>query len=269
MSATPTLSVMAVFYDHIHKPKCLIHITDTLQSNVPTGSSKRYRSISVEDTALLSKSSAASEELMNRPRSKTLPRHLGTKQPSADGVSNKTKPAKKTPPPPIPTRPPVVMQYQNKNSDGSTSQFRHSQSNSVSSHSSTPSIPEETTAPPLTSQITPPSSPRVISPSPDLCTPEIKQPEQAEGTTKPKPYSDDVFKEASPKPELSPTTKGKKKLLSGFKKTFRRRPKSAGEEKEKSMTLGAVGSSQPIVIAHRRVKTVKEEVTAESRGNYM
>ena len=237
-----------------------IHNTDALQSNVPTGSSKRYRSISVEDdTALLSKSSAA-EELMTRPRSKTLPRHLGAKQPSADaGVSNKKKPAKKTPPPPIPTRPPVVMQYQNKNSDGSTSQFRRSQSNSVSSHSSTPSIPEETTAPPLTSQISPPSSPRVIPPSPDLCTPEIKQPEQVESTNKPKPHSDDVFEEASPKPELSPTSKGRKKLLAGFKNTFRRRPKSAGEEK--SMTLGAVGSTQPIVVAHRRVKSVKEEVT--------
>lgn len=243
----------------------LIHITDTLQSNVPTGSSKRYRSISVEDdTTLLSKSSAAaSEELMTRPRSKTLPRHLGAKQPSADGMNNKKKPAKKTPPPPIPTRPPVVMQYQNKNNDGSTSQYRRSQSNSVSSHSSTPSIPEETTAPPLTSQTSPPSSPRVIPPSPDLCTPEIKQPEEVEDTNKPKPHSDDVFEEAPSKPELSPTSKGRKKLLSGFKNTFRRRPKSAGEEKEKSMTLGAVGSREPIVVAHRRVKTVK---AAESRG---
>ena len=176
-------------------------------------------------------------------------------------MSNKKKPAKKTPPPPIPIRPPVVMQYQNKNSDGSTSQFRRSQSNSVSSHSSTPSIPEETTAPPLTSQITPPSSPRVIPPSPDLCTPEIKQPEQVEDTNKPHGHhNDDVFEEALSKPELSPTSKGRKKLLSGFKNTFRRRPKSAGEEKEKSMTLGAVGSGQPIVVAHRRVKSVKEEV---------
>ena len=240
-----------------------LFIPDTLQSNIPTGSSKRYRSVSVEDDiALLSKSSAAaSEEVMTKPRSKTLPRNLGTRQPSADGVSNKKKPAKKTPPPPIPTRPPVVMQYQNKNSDGSTSQFRRSQSNSVSSHSSTPSIPEETTAPPLTSQITPPSSPRVIPPSPDLCTPEIKQPEQVEDTNKLHGHhNDDVFEEASSKPELSPTSKGRKKLLSGFKNTFRRRPKSAAEEKEKSMTLGTVGSGQPIVVAHRRVKSVKEEV---------
>ena len=87
-----------------------------------------------------------------------------------------------------------------------------------------------------------------------------------EDTNKPKPHghhNDDVFKEASPKAESSPTSKGRKKLLSGFKNTFRRRPKSAGEEK--SMTLGAEGSRQPTVVAHRRVKSVKEEV-AQSRG---
>ena len=235
---------------------CLL--LDTLQSNVPTASSKRYRSVSAEDDiALLNKSSVEAEA---RQRSKTLP---GIQRPVTDGVSGKRKAAKKTPPPPIPTRPPAIMQYQNRSSDGSTSQFRRSQSNSVSSHSSTPSIPEESTTPPSSPHIVTPSSPKVIPPSPDLCTPEIKIPEEVEDTNK--PSSTELHSnngdETPSKAELSPTSKGKKKLLSGFKNTFRRRPKSPAEEK--SMTLGAVGNRQPI-IAHRRVKTVKGDVG--SRG---
>jgi len=213
---------------------------------------------------LLSKSSVASKGAVTKPRSKTLPRHFTTKQPSADVASN--KPTKKTPPPPIPSRPPLVMQYQNKSVDGLTSQSRRSQSNSISSHSSTPSIPEESTTPPSSPKLVPP-----LSSSPELCTPETKQLEQAEGTTKLTPEqlsSDDVFQEASPKGQSSPTSKGKKKFLSGFKSTFRRRPKSAGEEK--SMTLNPGMNREHIIITHRRAKTVKNEVLSESRGiNYI
>lgn len=243
----------------------------TLHSNVPAASSKRFRSVSLEDDmAMLNKSSAASDEVVTKQRSKTLPRNIGARQPLADGASIKKKAAKKTPPPPIPSRPPVVMQYQTKNNDGSTTQFRRSQSNSVSSHCSTPSIPEESTTPPASPQvIAPPSSPKVIPPSPDLCTPEIKQPGEVEDTNKPKSpglQNNDVCDETPPK--LSPTSKGRKKLLSGFKNTFRRRPKSPAEEK--SMTLGAVGNRQPIIVAHRRVKSVKEEVpNAASRGTQL
>ena len=237
----------------------------TLQSNVPTASSKRYRSVSVEDDiALLTKSSLEPEA---RQRSKTLPKSIGTHRPSTDGVSGKKKAAKKTPPPPIPTRPTGIMQYQSRSGDGSTSQFRRSQSNSVSSHSSTPSIPEESTTPPASPNVVTPSSPKVIPPSPDLCTPEIKIAEEVEDTNKPSStelHSNDVGDETPSKVELSPTSKGKKKLLSGFKNTFRRRPKSPAEEK--SMTLGAVGNRQPI-IAHRRVKTVKGDVG--SKGTYL
>ena len=202
---------------------------------------------------LLSKSSA---EPMTKQRSKTLPRHLGTKSHTVDEVSNKKKPAKKTPPPPVPSRPPIVMQYQSRSSEGSLSQFRRSQSRSPSIHSnsSTPSIPEETIAPPLPSQIIP-----------DLCNPEIKEPDQGEDTSK--HQRDEVFDETLPKPGLSPTTKGKRKLLSGFKNTFKRRPKSGAEEK--SMTLGATGTREPIVITHRRAKTVKQEVLADTPGMYV
>ena len=213
--------------------------------------------------ALLAKSSM---EVEARQRSKTLPKNIGAHRPLTDGVSSKKKPAKKTPPPPIPTRPPVMMQHQNRSSDGSTSQFRRSQSNSVSSHSSTPSIPEENTTPPLSPHVVTPSSPKVIPSSPDLCTPEIKLPEEVEDTNKPNStglHNDDVGGETPSKAELSPTSKGRKKLLSGFKNTFRRRPKSPAEEK--SSTLGAIGSRQPI-IAHRRVKTVKE---VAARGTYV
>ena len=222
-----------------------------------TGSSKRFRSVSLQDhRTLLSKLSASSEELMTKQRSKTLPRHLGTKSHTVDEVSTRKKPSKKTPPPPIPSRPPIVMQYQSRSSEGSTSQFRRSQSRSPSTHSnsSTPSIPEETVAPPLSTHITP-----------DLCTPEINEPDEVEGTSK--HQRDDVFDETLPKPGLSPTTKGKRKLLSGFKNTFRRRPKSGPEEK--SMTLGATGTREPIVITHRRAKTIKQEILADSLGTYV
>lgn len=238
-----------------------IFYSGTLQSNVH---SKCYRSISAEDdTVLLSRSSAAFEGVVTKPRSKTLPRNFSAKQPSADMVNNKQQqPTKKTPPP-IPLRSPLVMQYQGKNTDGLTSPFRHSESNSISSQSSTPSIPEESTTPPLSPKV--PSPPVLTLPSPELCTPETKQPEQAEGISKLTPQqllNDDVFHETSPKGQSSP--KGKKKLLSGLKSTFRRRPKSAGEEK--SMTLTPDMNREHIIIAHRRVKSVKEEIPSKSRG---
>ena len=219
--------------------------------------SKRVRSISVEDDMSVAKNTVG-DKPNARPRAKTLPRNLGRQQ---QNVLKEGKSTRRPPPPPIPTRPPAVMQYQHKTSNPS-SPLRTSQSSLHSGCSSTPSIPEDSVSPPI--------SPRVIPSSLDSCTPEINLPQQTADTNK---TGEDLHPDGASNMEQVDSSghdhksrsKGHK-FLSTLKGTFRRHHKSPAEERR--MTYSVESETKPVAVSHRRVKTVKEEVTTpEGKGD--
>ena len=212
--------------------------------------SKRVRSVSVEDDMSITRN-AVFDKPITRPRAKTLPRNLGRQHQNVLEASKEGKPARKPPPPPIPTRPPAVMQYR-----GSTSSpLRTSQSSLHSGCSSTPSIPEDSVSPPI--------SPHVTPLSPDSCIPETISPEQTTDTNKSQLYpdGDTTVERASGGLDHKSHSKG---LFSTLKRTFHRHSKNPGDERR--MTYSVDSETEPIAVSHRRVKTVKEVPTPETKG---
>jgi len=226
----------------------------TVSNISQTTKSKRVRSVSVEDDTSVNKNTVSA----TRPRAKTLPRNLGHQHQNVLEHSKEGKSARRPPPPPIPTRPPVVVQYQHKSVTAS-SPLRTSQSSLHSGCSSTPSIPEDSLSPPF--------SPHVISPSPDSHIPEMNLSQQTTDATRKQLHPDGAtnMEQASDSHDHKSRSKGYK-LFSTLKGTFRRHSKNPADERR--MSYSVESGTEPVVVSHRRAKTVKDGVPiTETEGD--